>query len=220
MESSHIQQMYHTIRDDIEHNRIALPSVSLTASEHPYPYHILISSLISTRTKDQVTLEASRRLFQAADTPQAMVQLNEQKIADLIFPAGFYRTKARQILELSRILISTYQGQVPDDPDKLLELPGVGRKIANLTLSLAFKIEAICVDTHVHRIANRLGWVSTASPEDTERKLQILLPRSLWIPLNETLVLFGQHTCVPVSPYCSSCVVTHICPKHGVSSSR
>lgn len=197
-----------------------LPSVSEIARAKHDPFRILISTVLSLRTKDAVTLQASGRLFALADTPEKMSELSVEDVENAIYPAGFYRTKARRILEISEILLTCYAGKVPASQKALLALPGVGIKTANLTLNLGFGIEAVCVDTHVHRIANRLGWIQTKTPEESERALSALLPRKYWIPLNEMLVAYGQRICTPVSPYCSRCPVSEVCPKTGVTKSR
>lgn len=197
-----------------------LPSVSQIAREKQDPYRVLISTLLSLRTKDQVTLEASRRLFALADTPQAMVRLSQKEIEQAIFPAGFYQRKAQQILSISHLLIDRYGGAVPADQKALMDLPGVGIKTANLTLNLGFGINALCVDCHVHQIANRMGWVKTKSPEETEKALQSVMPPKHWIPMNELLVSFGQLVCTPVSPKCSLCPEADHCPKIGVTKAR
>jgi endonuclease-3 len=180
----------------------------------------LIATLISLRTKDEVTLAASQRLFALAGDPHAMVCLSEQAIQEAIYPAGFYKTKAKNILLISLRLIEQYEGRVPDTQHELLALPGVGIKTANLTLNLGYQIDAICVDCHVHQIANRLGWVHTKTPEQTELALQEVMPRRFWIPLNELLVRYGQLICTPVSPFCSKCPQAQRCPKIGVGRSR
>jgi len=202
-----------------EHNR-ELPSVSAIAEDLRDPYRVLISTIISLRTKDEVTLAASRRLFAEADTPERMMQLSEDALAQLIYPAGFYKTKAQRILQISRILLEEYDGKVPDSRDALLNLPGVGRKTANLTLNLGFGIDAVCVDTHVHRISNRLGWVTAKTPDETELQLEKVLPKDLWIPVNEMLVAFGQIICTPQSPRCSQCPLDADCPHIGVNRRR
>ncbi len=197
-----------------------LPAVSLVAVQKQDPFSVLISTVISLRTKDDVTLNASRRLLAEAPDPRAMLQLSEDRIADLIFPAGFYRRKAMQIRQISEILVSEYDGKVPSDAGLLMQLPGVGIKTANLTLNLGFGIDAICVDCHVHQISNRLGWIETKTPEDSEKALQPVMPRRFWIPLNELLVSYGQEVCTSVSPKCSMCPENRSCPKVGVTRSR
>ncbi|MGD8441707.1 MAG: endonuclease III [Holophagae bacterium] len=184
------------------------------------PFHLLVSCVISLRTKDEVTHEASRRLFDLADTPDTLAALAEDRIADTIYPAGFYRTKAGQLRRIGRILVECHGGEVPPNESALLELPGVGRKTANLVLGLGFGIPAICVDTHVHRISNRLGLVSTPTPEATERALQRALPTDLWIDINDLLVTFGQNQCHPTSPRCSTCPLDDLCPRIGVTRHR
>lgn len=196
-----------------------LPSVSEIARETG-PFHVLISTMISLRTKDEVTLSASRRLFAQADTPETMVELPIERIAQLIYPAGFYRTKAGHINEACRRIVAEHGGAVPSTLDGLTAFPGVGRKTANLVLGLGFGTPAICVDTHVHRIANRCGWVETSTPEETEQRLAETLPRKHWIEINELLVAYGQQTCTPQSPRCSICAIAWQCERVGVTRSR
>lgn len=184
------------------------------------PFRLLVACVISLRTKDEVTAESSRRLFAIADTPQALAALDPSTIGEAIFPAGFYNTKAKQLQKIGKILRDRYGGEVPGEEEALLDLPGVGRKTANLVLGLGFDIPAICVDTHVHRISNRLGLVSTTTPEKTERALQKVLPEDLWIPINDLLVTFGQNRCHPISPRCTECPIEDICPKIGVTRFR
>jgi len=186
----------------------------------PDPFRILIGCLISLRTKDEVTYPATERLFERASTVREMTRLREATIAGLIYPAGFYRRKASQIKAICRALIERHEGQVPDEMDALLALPGVGRKTANLVLTLGFDKPGICVDVHVHRITNRLRWVRTDHPDDTEQALRAVLPRRYWTPINEILVRHGQQVCKPVSPICSDCDVWQDCPRQGVTRSR
>jgi len=184
------------------------------------PFRLLVACVISLRTKDEVTAESSRRLFALADDPAALAALEPGAIADAIFPAGFYNTKAKQLRAIAEILRDRYDGAVPGDEEALLALPGVGRKTANLVLGLGFGIPAICVDTHVHRISNRLGLVSTTTPEQTEHALRKVLPRDLWIPINDLLVTFGQNRCHPTSPKCTGCPLDDLCPRIGVTRFR
>jgi endonuclease III len=184
------------------------------------PYLVLISCLLSLRTKDKTTVEASYRLFKIADTPQKMLKIAPGKLEKIIYPVGFYRTKAGVISGINRRLIRDFGGQVPSKLEDLLSLKGVGRKTANLVLGLGFNIPAICVDTHVHRISNRLGWVKTKDPGQTEIELEKIIPKDYWIELNTALVTFGQNICLPVSPYCSKCRVGKDCLRIGVSRSR
>jgi endonuclease-3 len=195
-------------------------AVGIVAQESRDPFQVLVSCLISLRTKDEVTGEASARLFRLARTPRTMVDLSASTIARTIYPAGFYRTKARTIREICRTLIGRHGGQVPATMEELLALKGVGRKTANLVLTIGFGKPGICVDTHVHRISNRLGIVETKTPEQTEFTLRQVLPRQHWIPYNDLLVTFGQNVCKPISPLCSACPVHAECPQLGVGVRR
>ncbi len=184
------------------------------------PFRILIACLLSLRTKDETTRPAAERLFALADTPETLLRLPARQIERTIFPVGFYRTKARVIHGVCRQLIERFGVKVPADLDALLSLPGVGRKTANLVVTMGFGLPGICVDTHVHRITNRLGFVRTKTPEQTEWALRAKLPRKYWIELNDLLVSFGQNVCQPVSPKCSICPVRQLCPRIGVIRSR
>lgn len=184
------------------------------------PFEVLIACLISLRTKDEVTGPASRRLFALANRPETMVRLRPGQIERAIYPAGFYRTKARTILGVCRDLLDRFEGRVPDDLDALLILKGVGRKTANLVVTMGFQKPGICVDTHVHRISNRLGVVRTKTPEQTEFALRKVLPRRYWIDYNDLLVTFGQNVCKPLSPLCSRCPIERFCPRIGVTRHR
>ena len=184
------------------------------------PFRLLVACVISLRTKDEVTAESSQRLFSIAPNPDKLAKLDVEIIAKAIYPAGFYNTKARQLKDIGGILRDEYGGEVPPDESPLLALPGVGRKTANLVLGLGFEIPAICVDTHVHRISNRLGLVITKTPEQTERALNEVLPRDLWVPINDLLVTFGQNRCHPTSPRCTECPLEDLCPRVGVTRYR
>jgi endonuclease-3 len=190
------------------------------ASRERDPFKVLISTVISLRTKDEVTRQSSERLFRQADTPEAMAKLEASAIEKVIYPAGFYRTKARHILGICAALLQNHGGRVPEELEELLSLPGVGRKTANLVVTLGFGKPGICVDTHVHRITNRLGYVQTKTPEETERALRAKLPRRHWIEINDLLVTYGQHVCTPVSPFCSRCRLAPFCRRIGVKRSR
>ncbi|NOY07309.1 MAG: endonuclease III, partial [Spirochaetes bacterium] len=194
-----------------------LPSVSQVAQKKHDPFRVLVSTVISLRTKDQVTLAASNKLFARADSPETLINVSENEIAGLIYPAGFYRTKARNLKRIAEILLEKFKGKVPEKMENLLALPGVGRKTANLVRNLGFGLDGICVDTHVHRVSNRTGWVKTKSPAETEMELMKILPRKYWIPINETLVRFGQHVCTPVSPRCSICPIPEYCGREGIT---
>ncbi|RJO63812.1 MAG: endonuclease III [Candidatus Omnitrophota bacterium] len=199
--------------------QFTLPSVTVT-SRTKDPYLVLISCILSLRTKDKVTHQASQRLFALADNPTKMIQLSLKALTRAIYPVGFYRIKAKTILGVSLRLLDDFAGKVPRTLEQLLSLKGVGRKTANLVLGLGFGIPAICVDTHVHRISNRLGWVKTKTPEETEQALMRLIPKNCWIVLNTIMVAFGQHICVPVSPLCSRCTVKPWCAQRAVARMR
>jgi endonuclease III len=197
-----------------------LPSVTAVARQTRNPFRVLVATMISLRTKDEVTTRASDALLSVAPTPQALASLPAKRIEKLIYPAGFYRTKARNLRAASAILVSRHGGKVPSEMDELLALPGVGRKTANLVRNLGFGLLGICVDTHVHRISNRMGWVSTKNPEQTELALMEVLPRRYWIVINELLVRYGQSVCTPLSPHCSTCPVAPWCARVGVGRAR
>lgn len=184
------------------------------------PFETLVGTVLSLRTKDAVTALASNRLLAVASTPQAIASLPVRRIESLIYPVGFYRTKARHLKETCGILVERYDGTVPRDLNKLLELPGVGRKTANLVVTVGYGDYGICVDTHVHRISNLWGYVKTKIPEETEFALRRKLPRRYWKTYNDLLVTFGQNLCVPVSPWCSRCPVEQHCEKIGLKRSR
>ena len=177
------------------------------------PFEILVACILSLRTRDQTTAEASRRLFALSVDPFSMVRLNLKKLENAIFPVGFYRTKAKQIREVSKQICESFDGRVPEAIDELVKLPGVGRKTANLVRTVGYKKQGICVDIHVHRICNRLGYVCTHSPDETEFVLRQKLPRKYWIILNDLLVTFGQHQCTPRNPHCNTCPVNELCSK-------
>jgi len=184
------------------------------------PYKVLISCIISLRTKDKVTEEASERLFGIASTPGAMSRISIRRIEKAIYPAGFYRTKAKQIRQISKELCQEHNSVVPSTIEELLKFKGVGRKTANIVVTIGYNKLGIAVDTHVHRISNRIGYVKTKNPEQTEFALRQKLPQRYWIEYNDLLVQFGQNVCLPVSPRCSKCVLNKLCPKVGVVRHR
>lgn len=196
------------------------PVVTFIALQTGDPFRVLISCLLSLRTKDETTGPASQRLFALGDNPQALLGLSQAKIEKAIYPVGFYRTKAKTIHEICHALLDRYDGKVPDDLDELLTLKGVGRKTANLVLTQGFGKAAMCVDTHVHRISNRWGYVRTKDPLATEMALRRKLPLQHWMYYNDLLVAFGQTLCQPVSPKCSICPVQEYCPRRGVTRQR
>src|SRR5689334_2643842 len=198
---------------------LELPAVEkISESQQEDPFQVLIATLLSARTQDATTLAASTRLFKAARTPKTMAKLTVRRIEKLIYPVSFYRHKARHVKETCRILVERFGGAVPGTMEELLTLPGVGRKTANLVLILAFKSrQNICVDTHVHRISNRLGWVRTRTPEETERALYEATDYRWWPLINLYLVTWGQNVCRPLYPRCPECVVRPLCPRVGVT---
>ncbi|HEX5689905.1 MAG TPA: endonuclease III [Roseiflexaceae bacterium] len=200
--------------------RFEQPLVDQMGAEGQTPFRVLIATILSLRTKDTVTAVVAPRLFAAADTPEAMLALDEEQLAKLIYPVGFYRTKAKSIRQVCALLIERHGGQVPADLDALLALPGVGRKTANLVLTAGYGLPGICVDTHVHRICNRWGYVQTKDPEATEFALRAKLPPEYWIAINGLLVTLGQNICHPTSPRCSACPVSEYCARVGVVRSR
>lgn len=213
-----IREVIRILRDEVKN--LEEPSVTLVGKKWKSPFLVLVSCILSLRTKDQTTLPASLRLFKLADNPEAMLKLSVGEIERAIYPVGFYKTKARSILSICQSLIEKYQGRVPNDIDELLTLQGVGRKTANLTMTEGFQIPAICVDVHVHRISNRLGYLTTENPEETEWALRKHLPQEFWIEYNALLVMWGQNICKPISPFCSKCAVRPYCSRRGVTTSR
>jgi len=213
-----IHKVIETLREIT--SRWGKPHVGIVAQTSRSPFMILISCILSLRTKDKTTSQASERLFALAHNPHDMLTLKPKDIEKAIYPVGFYRNKARAILEISRQLVDKYNSQVPDDIDELLRLKGVGRKTANLVMILGYGRPGICVDTHVHRISNRLGYISTKTPEQTEIALRKKLPLKYWMEYNNLLVLFGQHICLPVFPKCSQCPINQFCDRVGVKRSR
>lgn len=184
------------------------------------PFLILIACLLSLRTKDQLTTHISRKLFSFAKTPKETLKIPIKELEKIIYPVGFYKRKSRLLHEVSNIIIEKFNGKVPSDFDQLLSIKGVGRKTANLVLSQAFDIPAICVDTHVHRISNRLGIIKTTNPLQTELELKKIIPKKYWASFNNLLVVWGQNICVPISPFCSKCSIYNFCNRVGVKKRR
>jgi endonuclease-3 len=199
-------------------DNLDLPAVEKIAeNSREDPFEVLIATMLSAQTRDAVTAAASARLFRVARTPRAMAKLTERQIIKLIYPVSFYRHKATHVKQTCKILVDTFKGRVPATMDELLTLPGVGRKTANLVLILSFRsLENICVDTHVHRISNRLGWVKTRTPDETERALYANTAGRWWPYINLYLVTWGQNVCRPIYPRCGMCVIREHCPRIGV----
>ena len=218
MNSGDIHKVISILKKEVRHWKT--PVVGVIAEESRDPFPILISCLLSLRTQDKTTAQASQRLFSLAKTPESMVKLSVKLIEQAIYPVGFYRTKARRIKWLCQDLIVRFDRKVPDSLDQLLTLKGVGRKTANLVITLGFGKPGICVDTHVHRISNRWGYVKTRRPDETERVLRSTLPKKYWNIFNDLLVPYGQNLCRPISPFCSICRIGPFCDRVGVEKSR
>jgi endonuclease-3 len=218
MKDKDIHQIVKILKQEVV--RWEVPIVTEVSRNRRDPFAILVSTLLSLRTKDQTTRRAATRLLARAGTPEDLLKLTEVEIQGLIYPVGFYKRKAVVLREVARELLSRFAGQVPDDLDELLRLKGVGRKTANLVVTLGFEKLGICVDTHVHRISNRLGYVSTRTPEQTEFALRKKLPRKYWILFNDLLVTYGQNLCKPVSPLCTRCRIETYCDQIGVTRHR
>lgn len=200
--------------------RLNLPWLDEMASRDRDPFKVLVSCLLSLRTQDKTTAAASARLFALAATPAALAALPVKTIERAIYPVGFYRVKAERLRQISRELIAGYASKVPDSLEELLKLKGVGRKTANLVVTVGYGLDGICVDTHVHRITNRWGLVGTKTPTETEFSLRETVAVKYWKELNSILVAFGQGLCTPLSPFCSRCKVYEYCERRGVAASR
>lgn len=203
-----------------ETRRFQTPVVEIIAKHKKDPFAILISTMLSLRTKDQTTARAFARLYALAKTPEAVLALPRKKLEKIIYPVGFYKTKAKNIQKTCLLLLKKHKGKVPDSIDELVDLPGVGRKTANLVVSLGYHKPGICVDTHVHRIANRLGAVKTKNPYETEMALRKTVDKHLWSSLNVMLVTWGQNICTPLGPRCSACAIRSLCKQRGVTKKR
>ena len=216
-----IDQIFKLLRQEL--SKYQLPQVSREKWKevNKTPFTTLVSCILSLRTKDDVTDKAAVNLLKRHDSPDKILNLSEDEIASLIYPVGFYRTKSKKIKEISKIIIDKYDGQVPKDFGELLTLPGVGRKTANIVMVYGHKKEGyLPIDTHCHRIPNRLGWIKTEKPEQTESSLKKILPKDYWNEFNSLFVLFGQKICVPISPFCSKCPIENYCQKIGVKNQR
>ncbi|MCD4779872.1 MAG: endonuclease III [Candidatus Omnitrophica bacterium] len=218
LNNQHIDRVITLLRKGVKD--LPDPSVTMVGKQWGDPFLVLISCIMSLRTKDETTLPAASRLFKTARTPRGILNLTAKQIEKLIYPVGFYKTKAKTIRAICRKLLEEFNGQVPDDLDVLLTFKGVGRKTANLVVTEGFHKLGICVDTHVHRISNRLGYVATSTPNDTEMVLREKLPKKHWIAYNTLLVLWGQNVCRPISPFCSQCPICKYCARCQVEKSR
>jgi endonuclease-3 len=218
MKDKDIHRAIAILKDEVQQWKT--PIVGEIENRYRDPYRVLISCLLSLRTKDKVTEDASLRLFSLAGDPRSMLKLTNKQIEKVIFPVGFYRRKAETIRRVSNLILKQYDGAVPDTIDELLKLPGVGRKTANLVVTVAYKKPGICVDTHVHRIFNRWGYVETRTPFETEMALRAKLPREYWIIINELIVSYGQHRCTPRSPRCEECALSNRCDYYAKKTIR
>ena len=218
MKDSDIHNIIRILQEDIK--KWEAPAVTKVAVKTKDPFKVLISCILSLRTKDSTTAEASNRIFSLAGTPDDMLKISAGRIEQAIFPVGFYRTKARNIIEICKTVKEHYNSIVPDSIDELLKLKGVGRKTANLVVTVGYDKDGICVDTHVHRISNRWGYIKTKTPEKTEEALRSKLPRKYWKIYNDLLVSFGQNLCKPISPLCSECNIAMYCDRIDVIKSR
>ena len=206
-----IEAVNSLLKEHFEQNK--LPIIDLMAVQEKDSFKILIASILSTRTKDETTAQASRRLFEIVSDFDDLQELSVEEIEKLIYPVGFYREKAKHLVKIPCIIKEKFGGEIPQTIEELIQLPGVGRKVANLLVAAAFKKPAICVDTHVHRIFNRLGYIKTKNPLETEMALRKKLPQKYWIEINGYLVSYGQNICRPVSPKCDICKIAKFCKK-------
>lgn len=213
-----INAVYRILKKHVR--QFKLPVVDAVEEKTRSPFHVLVSTILSARTKDETTAAAGKRLFKKAKDSNALEKLSVKEIERLIYPVGFYKNKARFLKKLPKALRLQFNGRIPETVEELVKLPGVGRKTANLVVVIAFKKPAVCVDTHVHRIMNRIGFVKTRTPLETENALRENLPKRYWATINSILVAFGQNHCLPVSPYCSTCPVRKHCNRVGVRKSR
>jgi len=217
MDKSKIEKIMNILLKQFKAHR--KPTVRRTSAKKN-PFKTLITCLLSLRTQDENTAKASASLFKVADTPQKIAKLPLRKLEKLIYSSGYYRNKAKAIKHVSKVLLEKYNGKVPDKKEELLSIKGIGPKTANIVLCFAYGRCVIPVDTHVHRIPNRLGWVKTKTPEQTEQELMKIVPKKYWREINTTLILFGKSICMPVSPKCSICPINKLCPRIGVKKSR
>jgi endonuclease III len=218
MKQAHIPRVFDLLAQTVA--RYAAATAESVYRRYHTPFHVLVATILSSRTRDETTLDASERLFARVNSPQDLERLDIHTLESLIYPVGFYKTKARLLHKLPAVLHTQYNGRIPDTVEDLVRLPGVGRKTANLVVSVAFDKPAICVDIHVHRICNRWGYVHTGTPLQTEMHLRCVLPVRFWKPTNRLLVPFGKHLCLPRTPRCSQCPLTPYCAhpasQHGV----
>ncbi|MCS7093863.1 MAG: endonuclease III [Candidatus Aenigmarchaeota archaeon] len=207
MKNKSVEKIFHILKEYLKEETM----VSKFSEERVNDFQILVATILSARSRDEITEKISRELFKEVKTPKDLLKFSEEELMKKIYPVGFYRNKARILLRLAKMLEEDYKGRVPSREEELLKLPGVGRKTANIVLSFVFNKPAIAVDTHVHRISNRIGLVKTRKPEETERELKKILPKSLWKDVNNLLVPFGKKVCKPIKPKCGECVIREFC---------
>lgn len=220
LDEKYLNNLFSLFQNRLSSLKVASSAVTEISKLDNSPYRVLVSTILSLRTKDKITYEASMRLFQKAPSIYELGKMDEESIANLIKPAGFYKRKAGELKKIARIIETKYNDEIPQNKDDLMSLPGVGTKTANLVLGLCFQKPYICVDCHVHRLSNRLGWINTKTPEESEKELEKVLPLSFWIELNDLFVRYGQNICTPLSPKCSLCPNNGSCKKVGVEKER
>ncbi|MCA9496193.1 MAG: endonuclease III [Nanoarchaeota archaeon] len=213
-----INEVFNILKEEFRNWQV--PVVTLIALQSKNPFKVLLSTIISLRTKDEVTIEASKRLYKLLEKPNDIFNVSVEELEKAIYPCGFYKRKAIQIKAICERLVNEFNSEVPKEIDTLLKFDGVGRKTANLVLSEGYNIPAMCVDVHVHRISNRLGFINTKTPEESEFELREKLPKEFWNDYNTILVAFGQSLCRPISPYCSKCPIIKYCQRVGVGKFR
>jgi endonuclease III len=209
-----IKAVFTILKKEFATHRV--PVVDLIEMQTNDPFKVLVTTILSARTKDETTTLAAQRLFFEVNDLSGLEAVPQKHLEELIFPVGFYRTKARHLKALPAAIKTRFKGIIPQTVNELVELPGVGRKTANLVVAVAFRKPAVCVDVHVHRICNRLGYIKTKTPLETEMKLREILPGNMWMKFNSYLVSFGQHLCFPINPRCDSCPIVHFCERIGV----
>lgn len=218
MKQVNITQIYKILLKEFDKHR--MPIVDLIEVKTKSPMHVLLGTILSARTKDQVTAVASKKLFSKVKKINDLNKLSVKEIEKLIYPAGFYKTKAKHLKELPKVLQKEFNGIIPDTVEELIKLPGVGRKTANLVVAVGFHKPGMCVDTHVHRMTNRWGYIKTKNPFETEMALRKKMLVKYWEKINSLIVSYGQHLCTPISPWCSKCVIKKYCNQVGVESKR
>ncbi len=213
-----ISRIYKILSKEVKKYKV--PVVDLIKIKTQSHFKVLVATILSARTKDETTIKVCERLFTVVKDINDFEKLSESEIEKLIYPVGFYKTKAKYLKKLPKALKEEFEGKIPSEIDDLLKLPGVGRKTANLVRVVGFKKDGLCIDTHCHRILNRLGYIETKTPYESEMALREKLPKKYWKKINYLMVAFGQNLCRPVSPYCSKCPIIDYCNQVGVDKKR